>query len=380
MLLDGLDGDGASVLEGRNDTSLDSLGGVVGSIPHPGVVPDLLDGGTHLRLLGHHHASEISELRRDVLIKLRSLLGEHAEEGTLVLTVEGVAAIQHGVDHDSKAVDVSLGTSVGLATDELGGSITDTAGEVGEDVIRSRDHLGGEPKVDQEDAEGFIKALSTLDEDVFELDVTVAVALLVGVINGEEDLSKDGLGLLLREGGLGLDTAVEIAASHELEEEVDVVFILVGKEELEDVLLGELSEDDGLVDDIVTHRLGDLFLVDDLDGDLATRGDVGAEHDAGKGSLAEALFVDLKVREAEGADARRGASRGRGGGEVEPVVVGRSADVIKVEGLAGCFYRLVHGLAGCFVLVGGSGREGRADDVAGGGDRTADVKVLLGFG
>ncbi len=182
VLLDGLDGDGASVLEGRNDTSLDSLGGVVGSIPHPGVVPDLLDGGTHLGLLGHHHAGEISELRRDVLIKLRSLLGEHAEESTLVLTVEGVATIQHGVDDDAETVDVSLRTSVGLAADQLGGGITDTAGKVSEDVIRSRDHLGGESKVDQEDAEGIVEALSTLDEDVLELDVTVAVALLVSNI------------------------------------------------------------------------------------------------------------------------------------------------------------------------------------------------------
>ena len=167
-----------------------------------------------MRAIGGEEARDFEFSSHDLLVEVGGLW-----------VLEGQEAADHGVEHDSTAPDVALQAEVLLAGDHLGGGIAGRAASCLQQAIRWLVEVA-ESEVDD------FQRLVEVEEQVFRLQITMADAALVDVLNTRDELLEDADGSLLVEALMLHDVVEQLSVHAVLHDQVELGLRLdnLGKE------------------------------------------------------------------------------------------------------------------------------------------------------
>ena len=205
---------------------------------------DLPDAGERhaLRDGGDHPAEDLADVRRELLRDVKLHARDAVEDVLLRRPVERHVADEHDVEEDAEAPDVRLAPVVRGLEEDLRRDVVRRAAALLEQ------HPAGVCRHSKVTQLGAREVRS--EEDVLELDVAVADAPLVHVLERVLELHEVVDRLALCQAALALDERVELAAREDLLDDKKVALRLVRRVELDDVRVVEDFEDAELLLDL----------------------------------------------------------------------------------------------------------------------------------
>ena len=231
----------------------------------PRMSADLVHGGPLPPILVQHALQQIATERRNVRIGLE--IQRHSNDLFVhlaaVVRPEGILARHTNVQHHSHRPDIRRVARVRDGLHQFRGRVGWASGEIVEEGVGGLSN-NAEPKVNQ----GDVHVSRVVHEHVLEFDVSVDDVVEMAVVDRVDELVEDLEGHLLGEVVIIVDERVEIAPSIVGHEDVDVVVVLAGVLHTDNVSVVELSDQAEFALDQMSHLLGDVFLVNHLDGQL----------------------------------------------------------------------------------------------------------------
>ena len=198
---------------------------------------DDVETGASGRIWDEHDTEEIAGLFGDVIGK-----GEWGADNVLVQKIDVVAvwigrvivkrqvSRQHGIENDAAAPNINCAADVeALADDELRGGIAGTAAACLHEIICAVLETVCKTKISDNDV------AVAVEEEVFELEVTVDNFLLVDVPDAGDELRKEFRSVTLAQIAMGEDMVKELATRSVLEDDANVLVGLYDVVEADDV-------------------------------------------------------------------------------------------------------------------------------------------------
>lgn len=214
---------------------------------------------------------------QDLLVQIRSLR-----------VLKGKEAADHGVEHHAAAPDVRLEAQVLLACDHLRSGVARRAASRFQLLLRSRSVHITQPEVDN------FQSLVVVEQQVLRLQVSVADAALVDVLDAGDELLVHAAGRLLVEALMRHNIIEELTVLTILHDEEKLTFSFNDFKQLDYIRVPHLLQDL----DLPRYPLDVLLVLDSrlleyLNGHLLVCKSVHCQLDLSEGALAERLSQNV---------------------------------------------------------------------------------------
>mmetsp|Transcript_22249 Transcript_22249/g.55038 ORF Transcript_22249/g.55038 Transcript_22249/m.55038 type:complete len:368 (-) Transcript_22249:68-1171(-) len=258
----------------------------------PGVQHDLIQRHALVGVFFQDAGEEMTQIVREPLGELDLAKDDLAENGAVVVAVEGQVARHHSEQNHATVPGVDLVTLVAVLCldDDLRGHVLGGAALGVEEVVCVVDGLLHSAHAEIGDLDVVVGG----NEEVFGLEISVVDAFAVAVEHGVDEVLKILPRALLVQALPLDDLVVELTAFHELHDDVHVVAAHEDLFDGDDVGVAEVLHDFDLLADLALELVhGHAAAIKDFDGISLARGGMDAKLHVGEGPRAQGLFQNV---------------------------------------------------------------------------------------